>query len=176
MDKTSRIATMFLWSAIAQGAILAATTFVIFIWGSVYLSPSPSMVIASGSAGIWLAVGYVMYVVMVLALGVTSFLYDYIEARLGRRLDNASSALARVHLVLMNLGILGASLLLIYAGYVGGVGLMPASVGGGGLSQLQVHEQILGQFPVPIIAFVAATIIGVLAGGLAYIRSLLRRR
>lgn len=166
---------MFLWSAIFQGAILAAVTFIVFIWGSVYLSPSPAMVIASGSAGTWLAIGYVMYIIMVLALGVTSFIYDYIEVRLRRKLDRASSLLANTHLVLMNIGILGAALLLMYAGYVGGVGLMPTSVGGGGLTQLQVHEQILGQYPLPIIVFVVATTIGVLAGGLAYLRSLIAK-
>ncbi|MDE1827700.1 MAG: hypothetical protein KGH65_00870 [Candidatus Micrarchaeota archaeon] len=175
MEKTSRIATMFLWSAIAQGAIIAAVTFIIFIWGSIYLSPSPSMVIASGSAGIWLTVGYVMYIIMVLALGVTSFLYDYIEVRLGKRLDRFSAILARVHLVLMNSGMIGAALLLMYAGYVGGVGLMPSAIGGGGLTQLQVHEQILGQYPLPIIAFVVATIVGIISGGISYLRSLLRK-
>jgi len=175
MAKTSKIATLFLWSAIVQGAILAIVTFILFIFGSIYLTPNPSMVIASGSAGVWLMLGYITYIAMILALGVTSFLYDYVEVRLNKTLDGISLELAKAHLILMNVGMLGATLLLMYAGYVGGVGLMPASIGGGGLSQLQVHEQILGQFPVPIITFAAAAIIGVLAGGLAYIRSLLRK-
>ena len=176
MDKTSEISNRFIWSAIVQGALLTLVTFVLFIYGSLYLSPSPAVVIASGSAGTWLMLGYVIYVAMIIALGVTALFYDHIEIRLGRKLDKLSLLLAQAQLILMNVGIVGSTFLLMYAGYVGGVGLLPVALGGGGLTELQTHVQILSQFPSEVIVFVILTMIGALAGGIAYVRTLLSKK
>ncbi|MDE1870175.1 MAG: hypothetical protein KGH71_04295 [Candidatus Micrarchaeota archaeon] len=176
MANMSEISNRFIWSAIVQGAVLTLVTFVLFIYGSAYLTPSPAVVIASGSAGLWLMLGYVMYIIMILALGITALFYDYIEVRLGRRLDGISLLFAQAQLILMNVGIFGATLLLMYAGYVGGAGLLPTALGGGGLSELQAHVQILSPFPPEIIAFVILTMLGALCGGIAYLRALLAKK
>lgn len=176
MAKISEISNGFIWSAIIQGALLTLVTFVLFIYGSLFLSPSPAVVIASGSAGTWLMLGYVIYVAMIIALGVTALFYDHMEMRLGKKLDKTSMLLAYAQLVMMNVGIIGSTFLLMYAGYVGGVGLLPTAIGGGGLSEMQAHVQILSQFPSEIIAFVVLTMLGALAGGIAYVRALLSKK
>lgn len=173
--KPSKLSKLFLQSAIVQGALLLAVTFVLFVYGSIAVIPTPAMVIALGSAGTWIMVGYVLYIAMIIALAVTGLLYDYIEFRLGKKLDRISEKLGFVQLEFMNGGIIGATWLLMYGGYLGGVGLLPVEVGGLGLSQLQVHEQILGAFPVPIMVFCIITMIGVLAGGVAFIRMLRKK-
>lgn len=176
MQKFSRWANRFIWSAIIQGALVTIATLILFIYGSVYLSPSPAQVIAAGSAGTWLLVGYVTYIVMIMALGLTALFYDYMEVRLGRAMTGARNILAALHLYLMNIGIIGATWLLMYAGYVGGVALMPTSEGGLGLTDLQAHVQILGVFPQYIILFILITLAGALAGGIAYMLELCRKR
>ena len=176
MATISGIPKLFIWSAIAHGALLAIVTFILFIYGSLYLSPSPAVVIASGSAGTWLMLGYVIYVAMILALGVTALFYDYIESGLGKKIDRISTMLAYAQLILMNVGIVGSTFLLMYAGYVGGVGILPTALGGAGLSETQAHVQILGAFPPEIIAFIILTMLGALAGGIAYVRALLSKK
>lgn len=175
MAKTSRIGTIFMWSAIAQGALLAILTLIVFLYGSLYLTPTPASVIAFGSAGIWLLVGYIMYVVMILGLGITALFYNYIEIGLGKSLKGLATYLGAVHLIFMNIGMVGATWLLIYAGYIGGAGLLPAAFGGSGLTEMQVHQQILSPFPIPIVIFIVITVIGMVAGGLAYMLGMKRK-
>ncbi len=171
--ENSKWATRFIWSAIAQGGMVTAATLILFVYGSVYLKPTPATVIASGSAGTWLLIGYMTYVIMIIALGVTALFYDYLEVRLGRKIIRRRQAILTViHLVLMNVGIAGSTWLLMYVGYVGGAAVMPASSGGGGLTDEQAHVQILSPFPPVIIGFILATMVGVASGGLAYLLEL----
>jgi hypothetical protein len=171
--ENSKWATRFIWSAVIQGGLVTAATLVLFVYGSVYLKPTPATVIASGSAGTWLLIGYMAYIVMIIALGVTALFYDYLEVRLGRQITGKKRSLLTVaHLLLMNIGITGSTWLLMYVGYVGGAAIMPVSSGGGGLTDLQAHEKILAPFPPVIIGFILATMIGVMSGGLAYVLEL----
>lgn len=174
--ENSKWATRFIWSAIIQGGFVASATIVLFVYGSVYLKPTPATVIAAGSAGTWLLIGYMAYVVMIIALGVTALFYDYLEVRLGRMMTKRRQAvLAVVHIVLMNIGIAGSTWLLMYVGYVGGAAIMPVSSGGGGLTAEQAHVKILSPFPPVIIGFILMTLAGVAAGGLAYLIELKSR-
>jgi hypothetical protein len=172
----SRIGLWFVQSSIVQGLLVALMTFILFAYGSLYFTPTPAMVIATGSAGTWLLVGYIIYIAMVVALAVTGLLYEYISGALRGTLSRAASYLAYVHLIFMNVGVAAASWLLVYAGYAGGVGLLPTSVGGLGLDQLQVHEQILGVFPGYIVAAVILALIGIVCGGVAYIMAMRTRK
>lgn len=157
----------FIWAAIIQGVCAVIWTLFIVFPG---VTPSPSMVIASGSAGTWLTLGYVLYVVIgVVAVAVTGLFYSYIEDTLGKVYKGLSNYLAWIHFILMNVGVAAATWALMYAGYEGGAALMPTREGGGGLTAQQVHTQILVQWvnPIGILVWVAA--IGVLVGGLGYI-------
>ncbi|MDE1869245.1 MAG: hypothetical protein KGH60_04770 [Candidatus Micrarchaeota archaeon] len=176
MAATSRWAIRFIWSAVIQGALLTVATLLLFVYGSLYLVPSPAQVIAAGSAGTWLLVGYLTYIVMIISLGVTALFYNYMEAGLGRTISQGRKILVAVHLILMNIGMAGATWLLMYAGYAGGRALMPISQGGLGLTDAQAHVQILGVFPQYIVLFILATLVGAVAGGLAYILELRRKK
>lgn len=165
----------FFYSAIAQGALIFAVTVVLFLYGSEFMKPSPAMVIASGSAGTWLIVGYMVYILMILYLGVSSFFYHQIE-EMKKKPGGIYNGLSLTHLILVNIGMIGTAFLLMYAGYVGGAALLPTAVGGGGLAGLQVHEQILGVYPLRVVAFIVVTMLGALSGGLSYMLALSRKR
>jgi len=171
--ENSKWATRFIWSAVIQGGLVTAATLILFVYGSVYFKPTPATVIASGSAGTWLLIGYMAYIIMIIALGVTALFYDYLEVRLGRPITGKKrSLLTVIHLLLMNVGITGSTWLLMYVGFVGGAAILPVSSGGGGLTDLQAHERILAPFPPVIIGFIVAIMIGVMSGGLAYLLEL----
>jgi len=157
----------FIWASVVQG--LLAVVWTLFIIDP-YVAFSPARVIAGGEAGTWFFVGYVMYILVgVLAVAVTAMFYFYIESVRGKAYRGLTSYLALAHIVLMNVGASGATYLLMYGGYLGGVAQAPASSGGGGLSAGQIHVQILGALVTPIGYFVAIAVLGVLAGGIGYL-------
>ena len=157
----------FIWASVVQG--LLAVVWTLFIIDP-YVAFSPARVIAGGEAGTWFFVGYVMYIVVgVLAVAVTAMFYFYIESVRGKAYRSLTSYLAWVHIILMNVGASGATYLLMYGGYLGGVAQAPTSSGGEGLSAGQIHVQILGALVNPIGYFVIIAVIGVLAGGLGYL-------
>lgn len=169
----SKWSNRFIWAAIIQGLAATLVTIPIFL---PTIHPAVAQVIASGSAGTWFLTGYVMYIVVgVLAVGLTALFYHHFEVVLGKRYHGIANALAWIHLVLMNVGAAAATWLLMYAGYLGESALMPASEGGGGLTALQVHEQILVHYVDPIGYLLAVTAVGVLAGGVGFLITYLRK-
>jgi len=162
-----RWTTRFIWAAIIQGVF--AVIWTLFIVNP-FASPAPSMVIASGSAGTWLLLGYGLFIsVGVVAVAVTALFYYFIEEMRGRVYSGVSNALAWAHLTLMNVGVAGATFLLMYGGYLGGAALLPTTEGGGGLNAGQVHVTILQYYVNPIFYLVIVAVLGVLAGGLGYL-------
>jgi hypothetical protein len=159
--------TRFIAAAIIQGLIAVAWTLFII---NPFAKPSPSMVIAEGSAGTWLLTGYALYLsVGVVAIAVTALFYYYIEEMLGRVYKGVSTAFAWIHLILMNVGVFGATSLMMYGGYLGGAALLPASEGGGGQNPGQVHVTILQYYVNPIFYLIVTAVVGVLFGGLGYL-------
>jgi hypothetical protein len=151
-----------------QGMLVLLATFILFILGSLFIVPAPAMVIASGSAGTWLTVGYLAYIAMTLYLGVSAFIYYMLEGKVPAASKKRYDLFATLHFTLANVGIFVTCMLLMYAGYVGGAALLPTSSGGGGLTQLQAHVQILSYYPVPIAVFVGITMLGVACGFASY--------
>jgi hypothetical protein len=76
--------------------------------------------------------------------------------------------LAWSHLILMIVGITGATGMLMYAGCISGAAMLPLSVGGKGFNQGQVHE-ILAPFVEPISATILMLVLGVLLGGIGFL-------
>ena len=167
MLNSSKWSTRFFYSALAQGALIFVATIYLFVYGSLYLKPSPAMVIASGSAGTWLLVGYAFYILMAMYLGVTAFFYNLLEKNTGKQ-GKGYNLFSLAHFVLVNLGTTGITFLLMYAGYAGGAALLPAAVGGGGLTQGQVHMQILGSLPLYAVALLLMVSLGSFCGGVSY--------
>ena len=127
--KTSKMAGLFLYAAILQGAIAAVITFLGAFGDQIGLYPvGVARVIAGGEAGTWFIMGYLTYIIVgVVAMAVTSLFYFYIETVLGKAYTGAAKALAWVHLVLGNIGVAGAAILTMVGGYLGGAGMQPVS-------------------------------------------------
>ncbi|MGD0423899.1 MAG: hypothetical protein ABSA92_10645 [Candidatus Bathyarchaeia archaeon] len=169
--KSSKMAGLFLYAAMVQGAIAVLITFLGAFGDQIGLYPvGVARVIAGGEAGTWFIMGYVMYVIVgVVAMAVTSLFYFYIETVLGKAYAGAAKAFAWVHLVLGNIGVAGAAILAMVGGYLGGAGMQPTQFGGSGWTTGQVHVNVLQYYTEPIAAFLLLAIIGFTLGGIGYI-------
>jgi hypothetical protein len=172
--KPSKMATLFLYAAIVQGAIAALITFLGGFGDQIGLFPvSVSRVIAGGEAGTWFIMGYVMYIVVgVVAMAVTSLFYFFIETVQGKTYTGPAKAFAWIHLVLGNIGVGGAAILAMVGGYLGGAAMQPSKFGGMGWDTGQVHVNILQYYTEPIAAFLLLALIGFLLGGIGYVLAL----
>jgi hypothetical protein len=173
-EPTSKWANRFIFAAIVQGAIVTALTVpIVYPW----VTPAVSQVIASGSAGTWFLVGYVMYIAVgVIAVAVTALFYHHFAINLGKPFrGRLSDALAWVHLVFMNVGAGVAAGILMYGGYFGERALMPTSEGGLAEAEGLVHTTILAPLIDPAGVALIVTGIGVLAGGAGFALAYFRR-
>jgi hypothetical protein len=163
----------FIFAAIIQGLVATVLTVPIVL---PWISPAVSQVIASGSAGTWFLVGYVMYIMVgVIAVGVTALFYYHFEVLLNKPFKGISNVLAWIHLVLMNAGAAAVSYILMYAGYFGERAVMPTSEGGLGQTDEWTHVHILSQLINPAGAALIICGIGVLGGGLGFLIVYLRK-
>ncbi len=169
--KLSRMAGLFLYAAIVQGAIAALITFVSAVGDQIGLYPvAVARVIAGGEPGMWFVMGYLMYIIVgVVAMAVTSLFYFYIETVLGKAYSGAAKPLAWMHLVLGNIGVAGAAILAMIGGYLGGAGMQPTTSGGQGWTTYQVHIHVLSYLEYPITAFILIAVLGFTLGGVGYI-------
>lgn len=170
MATESKWATRFVWVAIIQGALSTALTG-FFVLGELgYLSPPVSLLISATIPGIWVALGYFAYIVIgVVGMAVTALFYQYLEVNLKSLYTGKLQSLAWFHLILSNVGILGATWLVVYAGYLTGIATLSTDLGGMGLSLKEVEYSILGSFLMPITIFSALTMLGIVLGGLGYV-------
>ena len=136
-----------------------------------FIQPPLAMIMSYGSAGTWLLAGYILYIVAgPLGNGLNAVLYQYFEVDLQKKYTGLVRVFAWLHLVLGNIGTIAATWSLMIAGYLGGRALMPTSLGGLGLNELQTHLRYMSHFIVPIGAFTIITMIGYLFGVLGYLR------
>ena len=172
--RVSKWSNRFIFAAIIQGAIATILTIPIVL---PWVTPSVAQVIASGSAGTWFLVGYVMYITVgVIAVGLTALFYHHFEVDLGKSFKGViGSALGWVHLVFINVGAGVAAGLLMYGGYYGERALMPTSEGGLAQTSGWVHVNILSGLVDPAGYALIVCGIGVLAGGLGFLIAYLRR-
>jgi hypothetical protein len=170
MATESQWATRFVWAAIIQGALCVALTS-FFVLGEIgFLSPPISLLISATIPGVWVALGYFGYILIaVVGMAVTALFYQYLEVNLKSPYTGVARSLAWVHLILSNIGALGATWLIIYAGYLTGIATLPTSLSGMGLPLKEVESSVLASFLLPITAFAGVTMIGILLGGLGYI-------
>jgi len=172
--KQNRIAGLFLYAAIIQGAIAALITFLGGFGDQIHVfSVAVSRVIAAGEAGNWFTLGYVMYILVgVVAMAVTALFYFFIETVQGKTYRGTAKALAWIHLVLGNIGVAGAAILAMVGGYLGGAAMQPSTFGGMGWNTGQVHVSILQYYTEPIAAFLILALLGFVCGGVGYILTL----
>ena len=168
----SKWANRFVIAAIIQGALAAAlTSYLLYqgVWGF----PAASRIVAGGGAGTWLTVGYLVYIVLgPIATAVTALFYQHLEAHLHKLYTGLTNILAWIHLVLMNVGVVGGTWLMMNAGYRGGAAAMSVAQGGLGWSGANaglVHSEIMVFYPPYIAVFIAIALVGAIAGGLGYV-------
>jgi len=167
----SKMAGLFLYAAMVQGAIAAIITFLGAVGDQIGVLPvSTAHIIAAGSAGTWFVMGYLTYLIVgVVAMAVTSIFYFFIESVQGRTYKGAAKALSWIHLVFSNVGVAGAALLAMWGGYWGGVAMASKSIGGLGGTAGDAHVLALGPVEYPIVAFLMVGIIGFFVGGIGYL-------
>jgi hypothetical protein len=163
----------FIWAAILQGLIITIIT-ILIVEPLSYLNInwyfSPSRVIAGGGGGTWMFTGYILYLTVgVIAVAVTALFYFYFEDVLGKAYHGLSNVLAWGHYILMNVGVAGSMILMIYGGYLAGYMATPVAEGGLGYTDLQIHVMDLSKVEDPIGALVLVAAIGVILGGLGYV-------
>lgn len=170
----SKMARLFIYAAIVQGAIAAGITFLGAFGDQIHLYPvAVSRVIAGGEAGTWFVMGYLTYLIVgVVAMAVTSLFYFYIETVLGKVYNRTARMLAWTHLVLGNVGVAGAALLAMMGGYLGGAAMQPQNFGGMNYTTTQVHVHYLQYYSTPIAVFLTLGLLGFFAGGLGYLIAL----
>lgn len=106
------------------------------------------------------------------AIAVTAVFYNHLEVGMGRQIRGFRSVLAWIHLVGMNIGGAATTIAMIFAGLAGS-GILDVILSGG--DSLQPNVAIMEQFINPIAAFAGLLSVGVLAGGIAYITTYLRK-
>ena len=173
VSPTSKWANRFIVAAIVQGALAAGVTSYL-LYDAVYGSPGPARIVAGGSAGTWLTVGYLGYIMLgPLAAAVTALFYQHLEVNLRAPYKGWPNAFAWLHLVLMNIGVVGATWLMMNGGYRGGALTitLEAQNPTWSIGQVlgQVHVQVLGGYPSYIAPFAALAIAGAFAGGLGFV-------
>ena len=169
----SKWSNRFIFAAIIQG--LGATLLTVPLvlpW----VKPPVSMVVASGGAGTWFTVGYILYIVVgVIGVAVTALFYHHFEVILNRPYRGMANYLAWTHLVLMNVGVAASAAILMYGAYLGGAALLSPAVGGLGQNAGWVHAYILGPLVAPAGYGVITAMAGVLAGGLGFVVTYFRK-
>jgi len=170
MATESKWATRFVIAAIVQGALCTILTG-FFVLGEIgFLSPPVSLLISATIPGVWVALGYFAYIIVgVLGMAVTALFYQYLEVNLKSPYVGRNKTLAWMHLFLSNIGIIGSTWLVIYAGYLTGIATLPSTLGGSALSLKEVEISILGQYLLPIAVFASLAMAGILLGGLGYV-------
>lgn len=157
----------FMIAAIIQGLLVTILTLAIVI-GQMYVKPEVSRIIAFGSAGMWFTIGYIMYIVVgVIGVAVSALFYHYLEHTLTAVYRGIAGYLAWAHLILMNVGIIGATWLMMYGGYEAAKVMLPVNVGGLGLTAAEAHE-VLAPLVMPIAAFIMVLVAGVVLGGIGF--------
>ena len=165
----------FFLASIIQGAIAVLLTIMLasFIISTPYAerlisnvseNPSIGYIEISALAGLGL-----YFLIGVLATGVSSLFYHYLEFHLIKNYSKLGNVLAWMHLILMNIGISSASLTMIYAGYIGDVAIFPKEIGGFDMTPIQVSEILLNQFIAPVGIMLLVAAIGAISGGIGFI-------
>jgi hypothetical protein len=145
----------FIIAAIAQGAIITGLTLSIV---TAQLLVSGINIIQFLSLSFegpakWFFLGYIFYLILVVAIAVTAVFYNHLEVNLGKQIHGSRSVLAWIHLIGMNIGGAATTIAMISAGLIGS-GMLDLMLNGGMADgTLQPNVEIMEHFITPIAAF-----------------------
>ena len=162
----------FILSAIIQGAVITILTLIIIGFqitiSNINIIQYLSLTFDGPSK--WFFLGYMFYLILIVAIAVTAVFYIHLEIHMGKKIIRFKSILAGIHLLGMNIGGAGTTIIMIYAGLAGS-GILDVVLNGTtlGTSTINSNVDIMVQFIVPISGFAGLLSIGVISGGLTYI-------
>lgn len=163
----------FIASAIMQGGIV--TFFAISMVGAQLIFTKVNLIqflsLSFEGPAKWVFLGLMFYLILIVAIAVTAVFYTHLEINLRKRIAGKTKVLAWIHLIGMNIGGAGSTLLMIFAGLDGSGAIKLITTGEIGKQNLAVLESIIA----PIGAFIAMLAVGVLCGGIAYVVAYLKK-
>jgi hypothetical protein len=164
----------FIISAIVQGAVITGLTLT-FVSAQI-LIPGTNIIeflsLSFEGPAKWIFLGYIFYMILVVAIAVTAVFYNHLEVGMGRQIPGFRSALAWVHLVGMNIGGAATTITMIFTGLAGSGAL---GIILGASDSLQQNTAIMDSFIPPIATFTGVLSIGVISGGIAYVTTYLQK-
>ena len=166
----------FILSAIIQGAVITILTLIIIGFqitiSNINIIQYLSLTFDGPSK--WFFLGYMFYLILIVAIAVTAVFYLHLEIHMGKKITRFKSILAGIHLLGMNIGGAGTTIVMIYAGLAGS-GILDVVLNGTTLGTINSNVDIMVQFIVPISGFAGLLSIGVISGGLTYILTFFKR-
>ena len=176
MQRTSSWGNKFILSAIIQGAIITGLT--ISVVGAQMLSSSVNIIqflsMSFDGPAKWFFLGYVFYMILVVAIANTAIFYNHLEINLEKNIRGVRSIMAWIHLIGMNVGGAVTTISMILAGLMGS-GALDLILSAGSTTELHENLAIMDQFISPIATFAGVLSIGVIVGGISYVSSYLQK-
>ena len=169
----------FILSAIIQGAVITILTLTIVGFqltiSNINIIQYLSLTFDGPSK--WFFLGYIFYLILIVAIAVTAVFYIHLEIHMDKKITGLRSVLAGIHLLGMNIGGAGTTIVMIYAG-LAGLGILDIVLNGttsGISSTINSNVDIMVQFILPISGFAGLLSIGVISGGLTYITTFFQK-
>src|SRR5436853_7778869 len=112
----------FIITAIIQGAIITGLTISIVsiqILFSSKINIIQFLSLSFEGPAKWFFLGYIFYMILVVAIAVTAVFYNHLEINMAKRIKRFRVVLAWIHLIGMNVGGTAITLTMIFAGLSG---------------------------------------------------------
>jgi len=169
----SKWGNRFIIAAIIQGGIVTAMALIIVGIQITFTQVDLMQFLSLSFEGPakWFFIGIIFYLILVVAIAVTAVFYNHLEINLKRKLYGTSRVLAWIHIIGMNVGGTGATMLMIFAGLAGSGMLSLFSEGQVGRENIA----IMNSFIAPIASFIGVLGVGVICGGIGYILAYKRK-
>ena len=119
----------------------------------------------------WFFIGLMLYLIITVAVAVTAVFYNHLEVNQRKKISGKMNILVWIHLLGMNIGGIGTTISMIFAGLMGSGAFSLISEGKIGKANLAIMDSFIP----PIASFIGILAIGVLCGGLAYTIVYLRK-
>jgi hypothetical protein len=168
-DRRGIWSNRFILSTILQGSIIILITTSGIAMQMIYSSTIDIIQFLSISfegPAKWIFLGYIFYLIMIVAIATVASFYNHLEVNLQRRIVGLKSLLAWIHLIGLNVGIPAVTMTIIYAGLIGS-GILDLIVNGQTAS-LRENTTVMAGFIVPIAVFAGVLITGTISGTVLY--------
>jgi hypothetical protein len=163
----------FIIAAIIQGGIITALALVIVGIQVTFTQINIMQFLSLSFEGPakWFFLGTIFYLILVVAIAVSAVFYIHLEINLNKKFSGAMRILPWIHIIGMNVGGTGATMLMIFVGLAGSGVLSVFSEGKLGKENIA----IIDSFVPPIGSFIGVLAIGVICGGIGYILAYTKR-